>query len=63
MQEKRYINEREVAAITGLALSTLRNHRFQRIGIPHYKIGRAVRYDYEQVIKFMEAHAIQTEHR
>jgi hypothetical protein len=55
-----YINEHEVARITGRALSTLRNERFNRRGIPYYKVGRSVRYSLENVIDFMEARRVQT---
>ena len=38
------MTEHEVAARTGLSLSTLRAHRFKRTGLPYIKIGRSVRY-------------------
>jgi hypothetical protein len=57
----RYIDEQEVARITGRALSTLRNERFQHRGIPYYKVGRSVRYSRGDVIEFMEKHRIETE--
>ncbi|MCG6533980.1 MAG: DNA-binding protein [Syntrophales bacterium LBB04] len=61
MQEKiRYITEREVSSITGLALPTLRNHRFIRCGIPYSKLGRAVRYKLEDVLHFCESRKIET---
>jgi hypothetical protein len=56
----KYIDEQEVAGITGRALSTLRNERFNRRGIPDYKVGRSVRYKLEDVIHFMESCRIQT---
>jgi predicted DNA-binding transcriptional regulator AlpA len=57
--EKRYLNEKEVAAITGLAISTLRNSRFMRKGLPYLKIGgRSIRYKSEDVISFMESRRI-----
>jgi hypothetical protein len=61
MDKPSYIDEQEVAKITGRALSTLRNERFNRRGIPYYKVGRSVRYKLEDVIGFMEAHRIFTE--
>jgi predicted DNA-binding transcriptional regulator AlpA len=57
-QNNQYLNERQVSEITGRALSTLRNERSKRIGIPYYKIGRSVRYNFQDVIKFMESHKI-----
>lgn len=54
MEEKRFINENEVASITGLSVQTLRNWRFNGKGIPYVKAGRSVRYQYRDVIKYME---------
>ena len=56
----KYLTEKEVAEITGRALSTLRNERFQGKGIPYIKIGKSVRYKYDDVIEFMEARRIET---
>jgi len=59
MLEKPYLNEKEVAAITGRAVSTLRNERFMRKGLPYLKIGgRSIRYKSEDVIAFMEGRRI-----
>jgi Helix-turn-helix domain len=60
MDSPRYIDEQEVARITGRALSTLRNDRFCRKGIPYYKVGRSVRYRLDDVVQFMESCRIQT---
>ena len=54
----RYINEKEVSNITGLALSTLRNDRATLRRIPYCKVGRSVRYLMDDVINFMEARKI-----
>ena len=57
--EKKYLNEKEVAAITGRAISTLRNERFMRKGLPYLKVGgRSIRYKREDVIAFMEGRRI-----
>jgi hypothetical protein len=61
MTEKKYIDEKRVSEITGLALATLRNDRSTQRRIPYIKFGRAVRYDLEDVIHFMESHKIGTE--
>ena len=58
--QEKYITEKEVAEITGRALSTLRNERFLGKGIPYIKIGKSVRYKYEDVIEFMESRMIET---
>jgi len=53
------VNEKEVAQITGKAVSTLRNERFQRKGLPYRKIGkRSVKYLTQEVISYMEARRI-----
>jgi len=54
----RYLTEVEVSQMTGLALSTLRNTRLQCRGLPYIKIGRAVRYDLRDVVRYMETHKI-----
>jgi len=57
--EKPYLNEKEVAAITGRAISTLRNERFMRKGLPYLKVGgRSIRYKSEDVIAYMEGRRI-----
>jgi len=57
--KKVFLNEKEAAALTGRALSTLRNERHLRRGIPYFKIGRrGVRYKVEDVLSFMEARRI-----
>jgi len=58
MENKKYIDERTVANLTGFALSTLRNSRFHGVGIPYYKIGRSVRYCLDDVLQYMEEHKV-----
>ena len=60
---KRYVDEKEASRITSISLSTLRNQRYLGKGIPHIKIGRAVRYSLEDVVAFMESHKISTDER
>ena len=55
-----YLNEKQVAEITGFALSTLRNNRFHCRGIPYVKIGKSVRYRRDEVIAYMERYKIST---
>ncbi len=57
----RYLTEKEVAEITGRALSTLRNERFMGKGIPYIKIGKSVRYRLDDVTKFMDDRRIDTQ--
>ncbi len=49
-----YLTEKQVAEITGFALSTLRNNRFLQRGIPYVKVGKSVRYKLGDVIAFMD---------
>lgn len=61
MEEPRWIDEKKVSEIIGVAVQTLRNWRFQRVGIPYSKVGkgRMVRYRLDEVIHFMEERKIQ----
>ena len=54
MEAQRWINEKEVANITGIAVQTLRNWRFQQTGPPYCKLGRMVRYSVDDLVRFME---------
>jgi hypothetical protein len=55
---EQFLTEKEVAAITRMALSTLRNDRSRGRGIPYCKIGSSVRYPGKDVEKFMLIHRI-----
>ncbi len=56
-----YLNERQVSDMTNLALQTLRNFRSTRRGPQYVKVGRSVRYNLLDVLKFMESRKIRTE--
>jgi hypothetical protein len=56
---KIYLTEGEVSEMVTKAKGTLRNDRFYGRGIPYIKYGRAVRYDLQDVIAFMERHRIE----
>ena len=59
IMKKLFLNEREVSEITGRALSTLRNDRFNRRGIPYLRISkRSIRYRTSDVLNFMTARPI-----
>ena len=57
----RYVSAKQVSRITGLALPTLRNWRFKRMGMPYSKIGRSVRYAMEDVLHYMESRKVRTD--
>lgn len=52
------LTEQEVSTRTGLSLSTLRAHRFKRLGFPYIKIGRAVRYRVCDLEAYLSKHRI-----
>jgi hypothetical protein len=52
-----YFNEKEAAKFTGKALSTLRNDRNLRRGIPYSKAG-GIRYSKSDCIAYMEAQKV-----
>ena len=57
--KKPYVNEFEAAAITGKAVSTLRNERHLRRGFPYLKISkRSIRYKTVDLVSGMEARRI-----
>ncbi len=60
-QKQKYLTEKQVHEFTGIALSTLRNHRFENIGIPYIKLGRSVRYSFIDVVEYLESRKIKTE--
>jgi len=61
LEAPRWVDEKRVAEVTGLAVQTLRNWRFQRTGPAYSKVGRAVRYRLDDVIRFMEERRIKGE--
>ncbi len=57
--KKPYLNETETAALTGRAVSTLRNERHLRRGLPYLKISkRTIKYRLQDVLSFMEGRRI-----
>jgi len=60
--KKPFLNEKETSKLTGRALSTLRNERHMRRGIPYLKVSqRTIRYKLEDVLSFMESRRITFE--
>lgn len=57
--KKPFLNEKEAAELTGRAISTLRNERHLRRGIPYLKVSRrTIRYKLDDVLLFMQARRI-----
>jgi predicted site-specific integrase-resolvase len=60
MKEKiQYLSEKDVAEITKLSLSTLRNYRCLGKAPVYLKVGKAVRYRENDIIRFMERNRIE----
>jgi len=57
----RYLTEKECSELTGIKLSTLRNHRFMGKGIPYTKLSKSVRYSLSEVIDYFEARKVMTD--
>jgi predicted DNA-binding transcriptional regulator AlpA len=62
--EPKLLTEKEVSALTGIQLSTLRHWRCKRIGPPFLKLGRrrqsAVRYALGDVMQWAERWRVET---
>jgi len=57
--KKPYLDEHEAAALTGRAVSTLRNDRHLRRGFPYLRIGqRSIRYKTADIIAAMEGRRV-----
>ena len=61
MNQPTYINEKEVAKLTGRKVPTLRSDRHKGQGIPYRKIFRKVLYRLDEVVAFVESRKIETE--
>lgn len=61
LQQQRFLTEREVAALTGRAVQSLRNDRSKKQGFVYVKFCGMVRYRLLDVLTAMESHRIETE--
>ena len=53
-----WVDDKSVARITGRAVQTLRNDRFNGRGLPYTKFGRLCRYRLSEVYDFLEKNRI-----
>jgi predicted DNA-binding transcriptional regulator AlpA len=53
-----WVDEKRVTELTGIAIQTLRNWRFQGTGPAYFKIGRSVRYRLSDIISYMDARRV-----
>ena len=58
MNTERYLTEKQVSEMTGLALATLRNKRYFGEEPTYIKVGRSVRYALSDIVNFMESKKI-----
>ena len=62
MESNKYLTEIQVAEMTGISLSTLRNNRCMGTGIMYSKLGsKSVRYSLSDVIDYVESRKILTD--
>lgn len=56
-----FLNEKQVAELTGISISTLRQARMKKEGIPYMKVGKKlVRYRLSEVINYMDSKRVET---
>lgn len=60
---EKLLNEKQVAEMLSCSLSKLRADRWLNRGVPYTKIGRGVRYQEADVLRFVEAHRVETSER
>lgn len=60
MPKKKHLTTAEVAELTGIPEATLRFWRWQGTGPVSYRLGRAVRYDLDDVHAWMAASKSET---
>lgn len=51
----KFLTEKQAATLLGLSLSTLQQRRFKGQQPPYHKIGKSVRYDVADLLKFAES--------
>ena len=56
-----YLTEKQVSESTGLSQKTLSQHRWKSTGLPYSKFGRSIRYNFDDVLAFMEAGRVEPE--
>jgi len=57
----RFLNDKEVSAMTSIPVQTLRNWRHQGRGFPYMKSGKLVRYRLSDIVEHLEKNKIEPE--
>ena len=60
LENSQLLNDKQVAKLTGRALQTIRNDRFNRTGISYVRVGRSIRYKVQDVLDFIKRNRIET---
>jgi len=58
MVEMKLINEKDLAKKLSVSVAKLRRDRFEKRGLPFIKIRSTVRYDMDQVERFLEDNTV-----
>lgn len=56
---KLFINEKELAEMVGVSLSSLRMNRVGNKGFPYYKFGKSVRYKLSEIEESIEKNKVE----
>jgi hypothetical protein len=56
----KFLDEFQVAEVTGRKVQTLRNDRLRRQGIPYVKFGKSVRYELADIEEFVALNKVAT---
>lgn len=57
--KQRYLTDKQVAELIGQAVQSLKNDRCNGVGLPYVKLKKTVRYDYQDVIEYMEKRKVR----
>ena len=60
MHKSNLLTELELANLLQVSVKTLQGQRWQKVGIPYLKIGRAVRYRREDIESYLNQAVIKT---
>ncbi len=58
LQEKEWLTSRDVCELTGYSIDSIRRLTHQK-KIPHYKMGRLVRFKYDEINKWIESGKVE----
>ena len=53
--QKLLLSEQEVSELTGISIPKLRSDRYNKQGLPYKKIGRLVKYSYQDILSYVNS--------